>query len=137
MLGGSGRFSERLMAIDDNGHAELLDELRDVRREIDSIPKKSELRLVAYVILGAVGSIFIFSRPDRVALLSALTAKTSGRRRPRWQDSFMRCSARQARLEIQPSRPSATYRAAVARWPTAPITLRQGARVVHESRQRQ
>jgi hypothetical protein len=30
----------------------------------------------------------------------------------------------------------ATYRAAVARWPTAPITLRQGARVVHESRQR-
>jgi hypothetical protein len=48
------------MAIDDNGHAEVLDELRDVRREIDSIPKKSELRLVAYVILGAVGSIFIF-----------------------------------------------------------------------------
>jgi hypothetical protein len=60
LLGGSGRFSERLMAIDDNGHVELLDELRDVRREIDSIPKKSELRLVAYVILGAVGSIFIF-----------------------------------------------------------------------------
>jgi hypothetical protein len=29
----------------------------------------------------------------------------------------------------------ATYRAAVARWPTAPITLRQGARVVHESGQ--
>jgi hypothetical protein len=27
----------------------------------------------------------------------------------------------------------ATYRAAVARWPTAPIRLRQGARVVHES----
>jgi hypothetical protein len=27
----------------------------------------------------------------------------------------------------------ATYRAAVARWPTARITLRQGARVVHES----
>jgi hypothetical protein len=26
-----------------------------------------------------------------------------------------------------------TYRAAVARWPTARITLRQGARVVHES----
>jgi hypothetical protein len=48
------------MAIDDKGHAELLDELRDVRREIDSIPKKWELRLVAYVILGAVGSIFIF-----------------------------------------------------------------------------
>jgi hypothetical protein len=48
------------MAIDDKGHAELLNELRDVRREIDSIPKKWELRLVAYVILGAVGSIFIF-----------------------------------------------------------------------------
>jgi hypothetical protein len=31
----------------------------------------------------------------------------------------------------------ATYRAAVARWPTAPITLRQGARVVHKSMQRQ
>jgi hypothetical protein len=31
----------------------------------------------------------------------------------------------------------ATYRAAVARWPTARITLRQGARVVHESEQRQ
>jgi hypothetical protein len=60
LLGGSGPFSEGLMAIDDNGHAELLDELRDVRREIDSIPKKSELRLVAYVILGAVGSILIF-----------------------------------------------------------------------------
>jgi hypothetical protein len=60
LLGGSGRFSERLMAIDDKGHAELLNELRDVRREIDSIPKKWELRLVAYVILGAVGSIFIF-----------------------------------------------------------------------------
>jgi hypothetical protein len=30
----------------------------------------------------------------------------------------------------------ATYRAAVARWPTARITLRQGARVVHESVQR-
>jgi hypothetical protein len=30
----------------------------------------------------------------------------------------------------------ATYRAAVARWPTAPITLRQGAQVVHESGQR-
>jgi hypothetical protein len=28
----------------------------------------------------------------------------------------------------------ATYRAAVARWPTAHITLRQGARVVHERR---
>jgi hypothetical protein len=55
LLGGSGRFSERLMAIDDKGHAELLNELRDVRREIDSIPKKWELRLVAYVILGAVG----------------------------------------------------------------------------------
>jgi hypothetical protein len=27
----------------------------------------------------------------------------------------------------------ATYRAAVARWPAARITLRQGARVVHES----
>jgi hypothetical protein len=30
----------------------------------------------------------------------------------------------------------ATYRAAVARWPTARITLRQGARVVHENGQR-
>src|SRR5216684_3324443 len=30
----------------------------------------------------------------------------------------------------------ATYRAAVARWPTARITLRQGARVVLESEQR-
>jgi hypothetical protein len=30
----------------------------------------------------------------------------------------------------------ATYQAAVARWPTAPITLRQGAQVVHESGQR-
>jgi hypothetical protein len=60
LLGGSGRFSERLMSIDDKGHAELLNELRDVRREIESIPKKWELRLVAYVILGAVGSIFIF-----------------------------------------------------------------------------
>jgi hypothetical protein len=29
-----------------------------------------------------------------------------------------------------------TYRAAVARWPAARITLRQGARVVHESGQR-
>jgi hypothetical protein len=27
----------------------------------------------------------------------------------------------------------ATYRAAVARWPRARITLRQGARIVHES----
>jgi hypothetical protein len=27
----------------------------------------------------------------------------------------------------------ATYRAAVARWPAARITLRQGARVVHEN----
>ena len=27
----------------------------------------------------------------------------------------------------------ATYRAAVARWPTARITLRQGARVVHDT----
>jgi hypothetical protein len=60
LLGGSGCFSERLMAIDDKGHAELLNELRDVRREIDSLPKKWELRLVAYIILGAVGSIFIF-----------------------------------------------------------------------------
>jgi hypothetical protein len=48
------------LAIDDNWHAELLNELREVRREIDSIPKKWELRLVAYVILGAVGSLFIF-----------------------------------------------------------------------------
>jgi hypothetical protein len=48
------------MAIDDKGHAELLNELRDVRREIDSIPKKRELRFVAYVILGALGSILIF-----------------------------------------------------------------------------
>jgi hypothetical protein len=31
----------------------------------------------------------------------------------------------------------ATYRAAVTRWPAARITLRQGARVVNESRQRQ
>jgi hypothetical protein len=31
----------------------------------------------------------------------------------------------------------ATYRAAVARWPAARITLRQSARVVHESGQRQ
>jgi hypothetical protein len=31
----------------------------------------------------------------------------------------------------------ATYRAAVARWPAARITLRQGARVVYESGQRQ
>ena len=30
----------------------------------------------------------------------------------------------------------ATYRAAVARWPTARITLRQCGRVVHESGQR-
>jgi hypothetical protein len=30
----------------------------------------------------------------------------------------------------------ATYRAAVARWPMARITLWQGARVVHESVQR-
>jgi hypothetical protein len=29
----------------------------------------------------------------------------------------------------------ATYRAAVARWPAARITLRQGARIVHESGQ--
>jgi len=29
----------------------------------------------------------------------------------------------------------ATYRAAVARWPAARITLRQGARMVHESGQ--
>jgi len=28
----------------------------------------------------------------------------------------------------------ATYRAAVARWPTARITLRQGARVIEDSR---
>jgi hypothetical protein len=28
----------------------------------------------------------------------------------------------------------ATYRAAAARWPAARITLRQGARIVHESR---
>jgi hypothetical protein len=28
----------------------------------------------------------------------------------------------------------ATYRAAIARWPAARITLRQGARIVHESR---
>jgi hypothetical protein len=28
----------------------------------------------------------------------------------------------------------ATYRAAVARWPTIPITLRQGARVIEDSR---
>jgi hypothetical protein len=30
----------------------------------------------------------------------------------------------------------ATYRAAVARWPSVRITLRQGARVVHDSGQR-
>jgi hypothetical protein len=30
----------------------------------------------------------------------------------------------------------ATYRATVARWPMARITLRQGARVVHDSGQR-
>jgi len=30
----------------------------------------------------------------------------------------------------------AIYRAAVARWPTARITLRQGARVVHDTGQR-
>jgi hypothetical protein len=29
----------------------------------------------------------------------------------------------------------ATYRAAIARWPAARITLRQGARIVHESGQ--
>jgi hypothetical protein len=29
----------------------------------------------------------------------------------------------------------ATYRAAVARWPAARITLRQGARIVHENGQ--
>jgi hypothetical protein len=28
----------------------------------------------------------------------------------------------------------ATYRAAIARWPAARITLRQGARIMHESR---
>jgi hypothetical protein len=48
------------LAIDDNWQADLLNELREVRHEIDSIPKKWELRLVAYVILGAVGSLFIF-----------------------------------------------------------------------------
>jgi hypothetical protein len=31
----------------------------------------------------------------------------------------------------------ATYRAAVARWPAARITLRQGARIVHESGQQE
>ena len=31
----------------------------------------------------------------------------------------------------------ATYRAAVARWPAARIMLRQGARVVHDTGQRQ
>jgi hypothetical protein len=30
----------------------------------------------------------------------------------------------------------AIYKAAIARWPTARITLRQGARVVHDSGQR-
>jgi hypothetical protein len=39
-------------------HAELLSELREIRHQTDSIPKKWEL-LVAYVILGAVGAIFI------------------------------------------------------------------------------
>jgi hypothetical protein len=31
----------------------------------------------------------------------------------------------------------ATYRAAAARWPAARITLRQGARIVHESGQQE
>ena len=30
----------------------------------------------------------------------------------------------------------ATYRAAIARWPTARVTLRQGVRVVHDTGQR-
>jgi hypothetical protein len=46
-----------------------------------------------------------------------------------------------ARLKIVPQvrekgkRPPARRRAAVARWPAARITLRQGARIVHESGQ--
>jgi hypothetical protein len=31
----------------------------------------------------------------------------------------------------------ATYRAAMARWPAARITLRQGARIVHENGQQE
>jgi hypothetical protein len=47
------------LGIDDQRHAELLSELREIRHQTDSIPKKWELYLVAYVILGAVGAIFI------------------------------------------------------------------------------
>jgi hypothetical protein len=53
-IDGSGQ-----LGIDDQRHAELLSELREIRHQTDSIPKKWELYLVAYVILGAVGAIFI------------------------------------------------------------------------------
>jgi hypothetical protein len=41
-------------------HAELLRELREIKREINSVPKKRDLSLVAYVILGTIALLFLF-----------------------------------------------------------------------------
>jgi hypothetical protein len=44
----------------DQRHAELLRELREIKREIDSIPKKWDLSLVACVTLGTIALLFLF-----------------------------------------------------------------------------
>ena len=44
----------------DQRHAELLRELREIKREINSVPKKRDLSLVACVILGTIALLFLF-----------------------------------------------------------------------------
>ena len=64
----SGHFSEQLMhehramadPMGEQRHAELLKELREIKREIDSVPKRRDLSLVACVILGTIALLFLF-----------------------------------------------------------------------------
>jgi hypothetical protein len=64
----NGHLPEQLMhehramadPMGDQRHAELLRELREIKREINSVPKKRDLSLVAYVILGTIALIFLF-----------------------------------------------------------------------------
>jgi hypothetical protein len=52
----------RVMAdpMGDQRHVELLRELREIKREINSVPKKRDLSLVACVILGTIALLFLF-----------------------------------------------------------------------------
>jgi len=50
------------------------------------------------------------------------------------RDRMVHWSAAAAPAPPRTARRTVTYRAAVARWPTARITLRQGARIIHENK---